>query len=86
MHDSELIRRYTLDRAGIMFVTGLIKDLLTSPTPALKCHGARNRHNPYINIFGNWKNANMQAVIIWVCIWQHLQNRIVSLFIYYKIR
>ncbi len=33
MHDSELIRRYTLDRAGIMFVTGLFKDLLTSPTP-----------------------------------------------------
>ncbi len=25
MHDSELIRRYTLDRAGIMFVTDLIK-------------------------------------------------------------
>ncbi len=30
MHDSELIRRYTLDRAGIMFVTDLIKDMLTS--------------------------------------------------------
>ncbi len=28
MHDSELIRRYTLDRAGIMFVTDLIKDML----------------------------------------------------------
>ncbi len=33
MHDSELIRRYTLDRAGIMFVTDLIKDMLTSLTP-----------------------------------------------------
>ncbi len=33
MHDSELIRRYTLDRAGIMFVTDLIRDTLTSPTP-----------------------------------------------------
>ncbi len=33
MHDSELIRRYTLDRAGIMFVTYLIRDTLTSPTP-----------------------------------------------------
>ncbi len=33
MHDSELIRHDTLDRAGIMFVTDLIKDMLTSPTP-----------------------------------------------------
>ncbi len=33
MHDSQLIRCYTLDRAGIMSVTGLIKDMLTSPTP-----------------------------------------------------
>ncbi len=33
MHDSELIRRYTLDRAGIMFVTDLIRDTLTSSTP-----------------------------------------------------
>ncbi len=32
MHDSELIRRYTLDRAGIMFVTDLIKHMLTSLT------------------------------------------------------
>ncbi len=27
MHDSELIRRCTLDHAGIMFVTDLIKDM-----------------------------------------------------------
>ncbi len=33
MHDSELIRRYTLDGAGIMLVTDLIRDTLTSPTP-----------------------------------------------------
>ncbi len=33
MHDSELIRRYTLDRAGIMFMTDLTRDTLTSPTP-----------------------------------------------------
>ncbi len=45
MHDSELIRRCTLDCAGIMFVTDLIKDMLTSPTL---------RRN------GNWKNATMQ--------------------------
>ncbi len=33
MLDSELIRHYTLDCAGIMFVTDLIRDTLTSPTP-----------------------------------------------------
>ncbi len=33
MLDSELIRRYTLDCARIMFVTDLIRDTLTSPTP-----------------------------------------------------
>ncbi len=37
MHDSVWRvwqqRRHTLDRAGIMFVTHLIKDMLTSPTP-----------------------------------------------------
>ncbi len=33
MHDSELIRRNRLDRAGIVFVTDLIKEKLTSPTP-----------------------------------------------------
>ncbi len=33
MHDSQLIRRHTLDRARIMFVTDLIRDTLTSPTP-----------------------------------------------------
>ncbi len=32
MHDSQLIRYYILDRAGIMFVTDLIKDMLTSLT------------------------------------------------------
>ncbi len=30
---SQLIRRYILDRAGIMFVTDLIRDTLTSLTP-----------------------------------------------------
>ncbi len=33
MHDSKLIRCYTLDGAGIMFVTDLIRDTLTSLTP-----------------------------------------------------
>ncbi len=32
MHGSELIRRYTLDRAGIVFVIDLIKDMLTKYT------------------------------------------------------
>ncbi len=29
MHDSELIRRYRLDRAGIVFVSDLIREKLT---------------------------------------------------------
>ncbi len=33
MHDRQLIRCHTLDRARIMFVTDLIRDTLTSPTP-----------------------------------------------------
>ncbi len=59
----ELIRRYTLDRAGIMFVTDLIRDTLTSPTPdrnAIAPEMDVNHYINYINIFGNWKNATMQ--------------------------
>ncbi len=59
MHDRVLIRRYTLDHAGIMFVTDLIRDANISDT-ALKYHSTRNGRNLYINIFGNWKNATMQ--------------------------
>ncbi len=33
MHDSQLIRCFILDCAGIMFVTDLIRDTLTSLTP-----------------------------------------------------
>ncbi len=32
MHERELIRCYTLDSEGIMFVTDIIKDMLTSLT------------------------------------------------------
>ena len=32
LNDSELMQRYRLDGAGIMFVVDLIKDALTSPT------------------------------------------------------
>ncbi len=38
---TELIRRYTLDRAGIMFVTDLIKDMVNIPDTAQKCHSTR---------------------------------------------
>ncbi len=85
MHDSELIRRYTLDRAGIMFVTEL-RDMLTSPTPCWM-HSARNGRNHYINyinIFGNWKNATMRSDDLGLL--QHFQNLIMSLFISYEIR
>ncbi len=37
LNDSELIKRYRLDREGIMFVVDLIRDALTSPT---QCHNA----------------------------------------------
>ncbi len=98
MHDSELIRRYTLDGAGIIFVTDLIRDTLTSLNRrrnAIAPEMEVNHYINYINIFGNWKNARMQ---LW---WfgyvttfykqsdhkqlQHFQNLIVSLFIFYKI-
>ena len=32
LDDSNLIKRYRLDRAGIMFVVNLIRDVITSPT------------------------------------------------------
>lgn len=32
LSDHELIRRYRLDRAGIVFVTDLVRDELESPT------------------------------------------------------
>ncbi len=56
MHDSQLRRRYILDRAGIMFVT----DLTRHANIAQKCQSARNGRNLYINIFGNRKNATVQ--------------------------
>lgn len=32
LDDRELLRRYRLDRAGIMFVVDLLRDAITSPT------------------------------------------------------
>ncbi len=59
MHDSELIRHYTLDGAGIMFVTDLIRDTLTYLTPRRNAIAPEMEVNHHINIFGNWKNLGM---------------------------
>ncbi len=81
---TELIRRYTLDRAGIMFVTDLIKDMLTSLTLR------RNAIAPEMDVITTLTylaTGKMQ-----LCsrddlgLLQHFQNLIVSLFISYKIR
>ncbi len=67
MHDSELIRCCTLDRAGIMFVTDLIKDMLTSLTLRRNAIAPEmdviNLYINYINIFGNWKNATAMILV-----------------------
>ncbi len=82
MNDSELIRRYTLDRTGIMFVTDLIKDMLTSLTLR------RNAIAPEMDVITTLTylaTGKMQ-----ICssddlgLLQHFQNLIVSLFISYK--
>ncbi len=57
MHYRELTRRYTLDRAGIMFVTDLIRDTLTSPTPR------RNAIAPEMDVISTltyWATGKMQ--------------------------
>ena len=38
--DRELIRRYRLDRDGIMFMTDMIRDYITSPTSRNKALSA----------------------------------------------
>ncbi len=60
MHDSELLRRYTLDHAGIMFVTDLIRDMLTSLTLRWNTIVPEMNVINKINMFGSWKNATMQ--------------------------
>ncbi len=82
-HASELIRRYTLDRAGIMFVTDLMKDTLTSPTPH------RNAIAPEMDVIialtylatGKMQLCSSDDLGLL----QHFQNRNMSLFISYKI-
>ncbi len=57
MHYSELTRRYTLDRAEIMFVTDFIRDTLTSPTPR------RNAIAPEMDVISTltyWATRKMQ--------------------------
>ncbi len=87
MHDSELIRRYTLYRAGIMFVTDLIRDTLTSPTPR------RNATAPEMDVITTLTTLTYLATgKLQLCssddlgLLQHFQNLILSLFISYKIR
>ncbi len=62
MHDSQLIRRYTLDRAGIMFVTDLIRNMLTSPTPRWNAIAPETEVITKLTYLATGK-----AVIIWVC-------------------
>ncbi len=63
MHDSELIRCYTLDRAGIMFVTDLIRDILTRRWNAIV------PEMDVITTLTYLATGKMQyaAVMIWVC-------------------
>ncbi len=82
MHD----RRYTLDRAGIMFVTDLIRDTLTSLTPR------RNVIAPEMDVITLTTLTYLATGKMQLCssddlgLLQHFQNLIVSLFISYKIR
>ncbi len=66
MHDIELIRRYTLDHAGIMFVTDLIKDMLTSPTPRWNAIALEMDVITKLTYLSTEK-YNYAAVMIWVC-------------------
>ncbi len=81
---NELTRRYTLDRAGIMFVNDLIKDMLTSLT--LRRHAIAPEMD-VITTLTYLETGKMQ-----LCssddlgLLQYFQNLIVLLFISCKIR
>ncbi len=86
MHDSELIRRCTLDRAGIMFVTDIARYTLKSQTPR------RNAIVPEMDVITTLTTLTYLATgKMQLCrsddlgLLQHFQN-LVSLFISYKIR
>ncbi len=84
MHVSELIRCYTLDRAGIMFVTDLTRDTLTSPTSR---RNAIAREMDVITTLTYLETGKMQLRSSDdLGLLQHFQDLIVSLFISYKIR
>ncbi len=86
MHDSKLIRHYTLDRAGIMFVADLIKDMLTSLILR------RNAIAPEMDVITLTTLTYLATGKMQLCssddlgLLQHFQNLIMSLFISYKIR
>lgn len=52
--DRELIKRYRLHRKGILFVTDLVRNTITSRTLR---NNARNESNNDSAFFGDWKNA-----------------------------
>ncbi len=60
MHDSELLRRYILDRARIKFVTDLIRDTLTSPTPHINAMAPGMDVISILNIFTYLATGKMQ--------------------------
>ncbi len=83
MHDSELIRHYTLDRAGIMFVTNLTRDTLTS-TPRRNAIAPEMDAITTLTYLATGKMQLCSSDDLGLL--QHFQNLIVSLFIFYKIR
>ncbi len=88
MHDSELIRRYTLNRAGIMFVTDLTRDTPdTSPTPRRNAIAPEMDVITTLTILTYLATGKMQLVCSSddLGLLQHFQNLIMSLFISYKI-
>ncbi len=82
MHDSELIRRYS--RAGIMFVTDLIKDMLTSLTLRRNAIAPEKDVITTLTYLATGKMQLCSSDDLGLL--QHFQNLIVSLFISYKIR
>ncbi len=62
MYDSEIIRSYTLKHVGIMFVTDLIRDTLTSPT---LCRNAIAPEMDVITTLTYLVTAKMQLSIWW---------------------
>lgn len=66
--DIELMKRYRLDCAGIMFVVDFIRDVITSPndaiTPAMKVNNSVKKK--YSDIW-QLKECSSAAVMTWAC-------------------